>query len=231
MKVNKKTTLGIITSLLVIVGLYTIFASGCSSATIVKGDQHAFNSVSSKSAVVYFTYAENIGDTSALGVDALTAASLHMPTDNAVNNTLLMVQEIKKRTSADVYSIVVKEPYDHDFDVMKERARREVENKEKVALKSAIPDLSSYDTVYIGSPIWWYTTPAPVRTFLEEVNLEGKRIIPFGIHRGSGMNAFIQVLRETQTNATIADGFTVNAPMSNDEVRSEFNSFLNSVGK
>ena len=70
-----------------------------------------------------------------------------------------------------------------------------------------------------------------MRTFLEEVNLEGKRIIPFGIHRGSGMNAFIQVLRETQTNATIADGFTVNAPMSNDEVRTEFNSFLNSVGK
>lgn len=229
MKVNKKSALLFVSPLLLVAGLYTFFVSGCASATVVKGDPSADDVGSSKSDVVYFTYAQNIGDISSMGVDALTAASLHMPTENTVDNTSLMVQEIKKRTSADEYPIVVKDPYDPEFDVMKDRARSEIEKYEKVTLKTAVPDLGSYDTIYIGSPIWWYTAPAPVRTFLESVNLKGKKIVPFGIHRGSGMKALIKVIRETQPDALIADGFTVSAEMINDKARSEFNTFLNSV--
>ena len=63
-----------------------------------------------KPLVIYFTYSENIGNTSDMSVDAVTSASLHEPTENKEGNMQVMVKEIQEKTGADAFSILVQDP-------------------------------------------------------------------------------------------------------------------------
>ncbi len=212
-------------------GFYAAVLMGCASASVVKGDASSPIDMSKKALIVYFTYSENIGDTSKMSVDALTAASLHAPTENTIGNLKLMVNEIKDRTNADIYSITVANPYAPEFENMTDVAKIQIQKGEIITLKEELPDLKNYETIYFGSPIWWYTIPAPVATFLKKTDMSGKTVIPFGIHRGSGINAFLEALRELQPKAVLSDSFTVDAATPNAEVKAAFALFLDSIYK
>ena len=228
MKCTRKLSLLAISIFILIAG-FVFFVIGCANASIIKSDNNSLVFKDKKSLIVYFTYAENIGDTSSMSIDAITSASLHMPTENTINNTKLMVDEISKKVNADIYSIVVKYPYDPVFDNMTDKARDDIKNNKIMELQKELPDISKYENIYIGSPLWWYTIPAPVKTFLSKVDLSNKTVIPFGIHRGSGLEPFIEALKELQPNAEIADGFTVEARTLNEETKQEFNKFLDQL--
>lgn len=70
-------------------------------------------------------------------------------------------------------------------------------------------DLSAYDTVYLGYPIWWGDMPMPVYTFLESQNWAGKTIRPFSTHAGSGLASSESTLRSLCASATVAEGMTI----------------------
>ena len=81
--------------------------SGTTSSSTALAEQ-----TGKKPLVIYFTYSENIGNTSDMSVDAVTSASLHEPTENKEGNMQVMVKEIQEKTGADAFSILVQEPYD-----------------------------------------------------------------------------------------------------------------------
>lgn len=184
-----------------------------------------------KALVVYFTYAENIGDTSGMSQDAVTSASLHKSTQNTQGNIQVMVSEIRKKTGADVYSIVIQDPYDPIFANMHDRAKEEIQSGKNLALKNPLPDFSRYDVIYLGTPIWWYSLPAPVSSFLKQADLSGKTIVPFGIHRGSGFNKNLESIQQLQPKAKLTNGFTIDAETPNKEVQQQFDSFLDGLLK
>ena len=180
-----------------------------------------------KALVAYFTYSENIGDTSGMSVDAVSSASLNRKTDNKSGNLQVMAQVIQEQAGADGFQILVCEPYDSDYDVMRERAYKELDNGSFPELQSTVENLADYDVVYLGTPVWSGKMPRPVASFLKENDLSGKTIIPFGINLGSGFGSILQEMRETSPDANIIDGFTINASTDNDEVRNEFTDWLN----
>ena len=207
--------------------------AGCSlladnGGTVAKGTAEAVPT-EKKPLVIYFAYSENMGDTSNMDVDAITSASLHEPTENKKGNMQVMVQEIRQRTGADVYHIVVQEPYDPVFETMRDRAVEEIEQETMVKLQNPHPDLSGYDTIYFGTPVWHYTLPPAVRTFLKENDLSGKTMIPFGIHRGSEFSTNLESIQELQPNVRMADGFTIDSRTANDEVKKQFGEFLDNT--
>lgn len=59
------------------------------------------------------------------------------------------------------------------------------------------PDLSGYDTIFVGFPIWWYIAPTIVNTFLESCDLTGKTVVPFATSGGSGMGKTVELLRSS----------------------------------
>lgn len=181
--------------------------------------------------VVYFAYAENIGDTSGMSQDAVTSASLHKSTQNTQGNIQVMVSEIRKKTGADVYSIVLQDPYDPTFANMTDRAKEEIQSGKDLPLKNPLPDFSRYDVIYLGTPIWWYSLPAPVSSFLKQADLSGKTIVPFGIHRGSGFNKNLESIQQLQPKAKLTNGFTIDAETPNKEVQQQFDSFLDGLLK
>lgn len=171
--------------------------------------------------VAYFAYSENMGDTSGMSVDAITSASVG-PTDNTEGNLQVMAQVIQENTGADVFHIVVSDPYDPEYNVMLDRAVEEIENNTLPALTDSVENLEQYDVIYLGTPVWGGVLPQPVVTFLTENDLSGKTIIPFGIHLGSRFGRMLDQIEELCPEATLADGFTISASTSNDDVRAEF---------
>lgn len=181
-----------------------------------------------KTLIAYFTYSENMGDTSGMSVDAIASASLRNNPGNESGNLQVMAQVIQEQTGADVFQILVSEPYDPEYEVMRERAYDELDADAFPELQSAIDNLDDYDIVYIGTPVWSGSMPRPVASFLNENDLSGKTIVPFGIHLGSGFGSILQEMEELAPNAVITEGFTINASTENDEVRAEFTEWLGS---
>lgn len=198
-------------------------------AQVVKGSVQTEVKKQSKSLIIYFTYSENMGDTSGMDVDAITSASLHGEKLVSEGNMQVMVKEIQKKTGADVFSIVVKEAYNPNFDDMTNKAKTDIEENRQMELQGALPDLSHYDAIYFGTLIWWYTLPAPVSSYLRLADFAGKTVVPFGIHRGSGFNHNLETIQELQPKAKLTDGFTIDARTPNEETIRQFDEFLDSL--
>lgn len=175
--------------------------------------------------VAYFAYSENMGDTSGMSVDAITSASVG-PTSNTEGNLQVMAQVIEENTGADVFHIVVSDPYDPEYNVMHDRAIEEIDNNTLPMLTDSIQNMEQYDVIYLGTPVWSGVLPQPVVTFLTENDLSGKTIIPFGIHLGSRFGRMLDQIEELCPEATLAEGFTISASTSNDDVRAEFGEWL-----
>ena len=139
----------------------------------------------SKALVLYFDYSENI-DTTGLDVDAISQASMAGTRARDNSNLLVMVDVLKERTNSDVYSLRVAALYAPDFGDMMGPAREQKENNEMLAFQEDLPDFSQYDVIYLGTPVWWYGAPQSILTVLQQADLSGKKIVFFGIHRGSG---------------------------------------------
>ena len=91
-------------------------------------------------------------------------------------------------------------------------ARREV----RPELASVPADLSSYDTIYLGFPIWWYTTPMIIRTFLDQNDLTGKTVMPFCTSGGSSLAKAVSEMREAYSSVDVRDGLTVTTSQPSD---------------
>lgn len=182
-----------------------------------------------KALAAYFAYSENIGDVSDMSVDAVTSASLNSPTENTEGNLQVMAGEIQARKGAYIHHILVAEPYDSDYSSMRNRVYDEIQNNIKPALTAKVDKLEQYDVVYIGTPVWSGSLPQPMITFMEENDFTGKTIVPFGINLGSGFGSIISQMRELCPGANVVDGFTINARTPNNEVRTQFDEWLDKL--
>ena len=64
------------------------------------------------------------------------------------------------------------------------------------AMADERPDLSGYDTVFVGFPIWWYQAPRIIETFLESADFSEKTVVPFATSGGSGMGRTVEILQK-----------------------------------
>ena len=182
-----------------------------------------------KSIVVYFDYSENI-DTTGLDVDAISSASLRGGSNGKnIENLKVMVDEIVRIEGSDVFSIQVNEVYPADFEEMTGIARDDIANGKAFTFKNELPDLTEYDTVYFGVPVWWGELPQPVHVFFQENDFSGKMIVPFGIHHGSRFGRMAIQMGEYEPDATILDGFTIDADTDNEDVRAGIAEYITSI--
>ncbi len=101
-------------------------------------------------------------------------------------NTKKIANKIHNLVGGDIIELETKIPYTVNYRAVVTLAKDEVDKKYKPELKTKIDNISQYDKIVLGTPVWWYTMAPPVRTFLNEYNFDGKEIIPFYTHGGSG---------------------------------------------
>ncbi|EGI4259698.1 flavodoxin [Escherichia coli] len=101
-------------------------------------------------------------------------------------NTRVIEGVIHRSLNTDLFEIEPATPYPEDYFQTVEQAKNERERGVKPALKNSVADISRYETLYLGFPIWGTSVPPVVQTFLSSHNLAGKLIIPFITHGGYG---------------------------------------------
>ena len=183
------------------------------------------------SIIIYFDYSENIV-TDGLDVDAVSSASVaEGPGVRDIGNLLVMVDLIEQRSGATIYPLHIQEKYAPMYMDMVDGALEDKENDRQFTFAEPLPDLSDVDTVFFGSPIWWYDMPQPVVNFFQQVDLSGKRFMYFSINRGSGNSGVIERLKELQPGLTVAAEYSLDAMQTNESAASEFNAWLDLLSR
>lgn len=93
--------------------------------------------------------------------------------------TQRMAQQIHDITGGDVFRIEPVKPYPTDYTECTQVARAEKDNNERPAIKDRVSGWDDYDVVFIGCPVWWWTTPMIIHTFCESYDFAGKTVVPF----------------------------------------------------
>lgn len=126
---------------------------------------------------------------------------------SASGTTARAAQNLARAIDADLFEIVPEQPYSSaDLNWNNSSSRSSVEMNDdacRPGVSSMVDHMESYDTVFVGFPIWWYVEPRIIDTFLESYNFEGKTIVPFATSGGSGLG------KASQRMQTIAKGSTV----------------------
>lgn len=133
---------------------------------------------------------------------------------SAQGHTKSLAEKIAKVTGGDLFEIVPEQPYtEEDLDGWNESARGTRESKDRSTrpkVKSRVENFEKYDTIYLGFPIWWYTAPTIVNTFLDSYDTAGKVIIPFATSGGSEIGETEKDLRVSAPKAVFKPGKVMN---------------------
>lgn len=133
---------------------------------------------------------------------------------SAQGHTKALAEKVAKATGGDLFEIEPAQPYtEADLDGWNDSARGTRESKDRTTrpqVKSRLTNFEKYDTIYLGFPIWWYTAPTIINTFLEQYNTDGKVIIPFATSGGSEIGETEKDLRVSAPKATFKPGKVMN---------------------
>lgn len=142
---------------------------------------------------------------------------------SATGTTARVARRLAEAVGADLFEIVPEQPYtaaDLDWRDKNSRSSHEMaDEKCRPAIAGDALDVSSYDTVFVGFPIWWYVEPRIIDTFLEAHDLSGKKVIPFATSGSSGLGKAPQRMASLAPGATVLEGRMLNGDPSADELR------------
>ena len=114
---------------------------------------------------------------------------------------------IREQTGGDIFKIKPTKPYSSWYMLAVLRAGKEMTMKQEVPIANHVDNIDQYDTIFVGTPVWCWHCSGPVKTFLKEHNLAGKRIIPFCSHGGGGVSSAFDEIAAGCPNSTILEGF------------------------
>ena len=166
-----------------------------------------------KSIVIFFSHA---GDNYSVG-------------NIEVGNTKIVADYISKITGAEQFEIVTHKYDGMAYTPLTRLAQEEANKGELPPYEGAAPDLSQYNTVFIGGPVWWGTYPQVMFTLFKDINLDGKTVYPFTTHEGSGLANCVSDVKKAFPKANVQKGFSIYGH----EVRTEkakVEKWLKSVG-
>ncbi len=150
------------------------------------------NNMDNKALVIFFSHA---GENYSVG-------------NIEVGNTKIVADYISEITGADQFEIVAEKNYDMPYMELIKVAQDEAKAGELPAYKGDV-DVTPYDVVFIGGPIWWGTYPQVMFSFFKDHDLSGKTVIPFTTHEGSGLASTVRDVKKALPKATVKDGFAI----------------------
>ena len=150
-------------------------------------------------------------------------------------NTAKVAKGIARQTGATILEIKEAEPYPVKYNDCISRAKKELKSKARPAFKGTAPDLTGIDTIYIGYPNWWGDAPMVVYTFLEKAKINGKTLLPFCTHEGSGLGSTARNLAKAVPKAKVEqNGLSIYGHVAQkdaDAVKTAVEAWLKKLGK
>ena len=136
-----------------------------------------------------------------------------------------VAKDLAEAAGADLYEIKPAEPYSkEDLNWNNRESRSSLEMNSKVSrppLADKDAGIEKYDVIYLGFPIWWYTAPRIINTFLESYDFSGRQIILFATSGGSGFGKTKDDLKVSiSKQATIMEGGLLNGKQTKESLKS-----------
>lgn len=144
------------------------------------------------------------------GIEASTSASIVIDNDT-FGTTGYVVQMIQNYVGGDLHLIQTQEPYTADFDELRDVNHTEMNEGYLPPLVESNLDMSRYDTVFIGYPVWATDVPQAVLSFLDEYDLSGKTVVPFCTHDGYGAGGSYGTISQASHAADSLQGLAIEA--------------------
>ena len=142
---------------------------------------------------------------------------------SASGTTAKVAKTLAEAAGADLYEIKPQVPYTKaDLNWMDKQARSTVEMNDKSSRPAIVTgdlDVSGYDTILLGFPIWWYIAPTIINTFLEAYDFSGKTIVLFATSGGSGFGQAVTGLQRSAPKATFREGKLLNGRQTADGLK------------
>ena len=149
-------------------------------------------------------------------------------------NTAIVAEMIGEATGADLYEILpADDHYPMTYKELTDVALQEQREGARPAYAGELPEFDRYDTIFIGAPVWWGDWPMILYTVFESTPLEGKTLVPFSTHAGSGLSGFDRSLAAAYPTCTVAEGLAIagtDAQNNPDQVRSRVGGWLSDLG-
>ena len=150
-------------------------------------------------------------------------------------NTSIVADMIAEATGADMFEVLPEEDYyPYTYNELTEVAMQELRANARPAYqKEELPDLSQYNTIFIGAPVWWGDWPMIMYTFFENEDLSGKKLVPFLTHEGSGLSGFDKKLASAVPDSEVLTGLAIrgnDTQNRQDNVKSTVNDWLSKLG-
>ena len=131
-----------------------------------------------------------------------------------------VAEKLAEVAGADLHEIKPEQPYtDADLDWHNKQSRSSVEMADKnsrPAISGKLENMADYDVIYVGFPIWWYTAPTIINTFMESYDFKGKTVIPFATSGGSTIEQACKDLKATYPDMNWKDGKLLNRATADD---------------
>ncbi|MBR2577785.1 MAG: NAD(P)H-dependent oxidoreductase [Erysipelotrichaceae bacterium] len=137
--------------------------------------------------------------------------------------TKKVAERLVEAVNGDLFEIVPEEPYTKaDLNWMDRESRSTLEMNDRnsrPAISSKVEDMETYDTVFVGFPIWWYREPSIIDTFMEMYDFKGKTVIPFATSGTSGLGDTAKNLQELVPEAKVLEGARLKAGIKEDKLK------------
>lgn len=125
-----------------------------------------------------------------------------------LGNTKSIAEMIQKKTGADILRIETVVPYDNDYNKVVDQGQSEVNRGYCPEIKPLNIDPGQYDTIILGTPVWWYTFAPAMHTFLKTQDWKGKTIYPFATNGGWIGHTFKDI-KDACTGAEVKSGMNI----------------------
>ncbi len=144
--------------------------------------------------------------------------------------TRSVAEKLANEIGGDLFEIVPENRYTNaDLDWQNSRSRSSVEMKDRDArpeIASKIDDMSRYDVIFVGFPVWWYREPSIIDTFAESYDFAGKTIVPFATSGSSGIGDSGKNISALAKGAKVEEGLRFKAKAAADELKAWAENYL-----
>lgn len=179
--------------------------------------------------IVYFSLPENDDSNTSNGSESEDSSVTI--NGKKMGNTEYLANLIQEKTGGDIFRIETKKVYPiNDHRKLIDTATQERRSNFRPELKQNVQNLSQYDTVFIGYPIWWADMPMALYTFLENNDLSGKTVIVFNTHGGSGLVGTVDTIKRLQPKAKVNDNAISIYRGEAENSKSEVDEWLSGLG-
>lgn len=142
---------------------------------------------------------------------------------SATGTTAGVADKLATVTGGDLYEIKPEQPYTMaDLNWQDPQSRSSVEMNDRSsrpAIASKVEDMSKYNVIFVGFPIWWYREPSIIDTFMESYDFAGKTVVPFATSGSSGIGESGKNMQSLAPNAKVFEGKRFSSSVSEEELK------------